>query len=288
MISFYLAAAVHVALPEAQRVAIRGHDVIAVAANGKGAIISNGRIARTFEAGDNPVSIALLGDGFVIAHHERKYVTVHRPPAFAPVQIPVAVTPHAHFAAVGDLDGDGEPDIAVNDMGGRRVVVLWGPDFRQSTAVATGSKGFAYENVAIAGQRLYVPCWPQPEVAVLRADKRVLTQERMIELPNPAFFVSADAAAVVTYSGSIMDGSRDGLVLLDGMKRLDAGKAPVRVASYQGTLAAAALGGTVKFGAETLQFSHPEDVALGDLDGDGKTDLAVASSAGEVILVLSR
>jgi hypothetical protein len=288
-------AELRVPFPQAARVAIAGKRVIAVSASGKGAVIEGGRIAATFDAGDNPSSLVVAdldGDGkpdLVLAHHERNYLTVHLAPSFAPRQVPVEVTPHTHYAAVGDLDGDGKPDIVVNDMGGRRVIVLWGPDFAQRTAAATGSKGYAYFDVAVVGDRIYVPCWPQSQVAVLRARGRSIAPERLIDLPNPAFFVAGDVA-VATYSGSIEDSSRDGIVMLQSGKVLDGGKAPVRVAAAQGLLAVAAMGGTVKLlGAAdfSVDLPHPEDVALGDLDGDGKLDLAVATG-DEVRIFLTR
>ena len=86
---------------------------------------------------------------------------------------------------------------------------------------------------------------------------------------------------------SISDSSRDGLVLLDSGKVLDAGRAPVRVAALNGLVATAALGGTVKAGDFTVEVPHSEDVALGDLDGDGKPDLAIAAG-DEIILFMTR
>jgi hypothetical protein len=276
-----------VPFPQAQAVAISGRRIVAVSGEGKGVFIEGGKVVARFDAGDNPSSIAFAGPDLVIAHHERAYVTVHRPPSFAPVQVAVDVTPHTHFAAVADLDGDGKLDIVVNDMGGKRVVVLWGPDFAEHTAALTGSKGHAYFNVAVAGNRVFVPCWPQPQVAVLRARGRQLAPERLIDLPNPAFFVAADGSAVATFSGSVADASRDGVVILASGARLDGGRAPVRLASAGGLLAVAGLGGTVKVGDETLEVPHPQDVALGDLDGDGKPDLAVAAESG-VLIFLTR
>ena len=280
------AAVLHVAFPQATHVGISGGQVFAVSASGKGAVIAGGKIVKTFDAGDNPTNIAFLGKDLVIAHHERKYVTVHRAPGYEPRQIPVDVTPHTHFAAAGDLDGDGNPDIVVNDMRGKRVIVLWGPDFTQTTAAPTGSKGYAYENVGIEGRRLYVPCWPQSEVAVLKVTGRQIAQERLIELSNPAFFV-AGGAAVVTYSGSWPGPARDGVVLLDSGRRYEAGEATVRVAALDGLVAVVSLAGSVKLGDRTIPAPHAQDVALGDLDGDGKPDLAIAAG-DEVILHLSR
>src|SRR5262249_25476650 len=242
-----------VPFPHAQAVAIHGRRVIAASDDGKGVFIEGGKAVGSFEAGDHPLSISVAGPDFVIAHRERKYVTLHRPPAFAPQQIAVDVNPHTHFAALADVDGDGQPDIVLNDMGGRRVLVLWGPDFTARTAAPTGSKGYAYLNVAVAGGRLYVPRWPQPGVAGLRARRRELTPERLIQLPNPAFFVAPDGSAVATYSGSTADASRDGLVMLASGKSLDGGRAPVRVASIGGLLAVAGAGGTVKLGERTLE-----------------------------------
>ena len=92
---------------------------------------------------------------------------------------------------------------------------------------------------------------------------------------------------MTTYSGSIAEPSRDGVVILATGASLQAGHAPVRVASMGGVLAVAALGGTVKYGDATLEVPHPQDVALGDLDGDGEPDLAVAAE-NEVRIFLTR
>src|SRR5205823_13187476 len=83
-----------VPFPQAVRVTIAGRQVFAVSAAGKGAVISGGKIGASFDAGDNPTNIAPMGGDLVIAHHERKYITVHRAPSWAPRQIPVDVTPH--------------------------------------------------------------------------------------------------------------------------------------------------------------------------------------------------
>ena len=43
----------------------------------------------------------------------------------------------------------------------------------------------------------------------------------------------------------------------------------------------------MKAGDFTVEVPHPEDVALGDLDGDGRPDLAIAAG-DEIILFMTR
>jgi hypothetical protein len=216
-----------VPFPGAVRVAIVAGRVIAASESGAGMVIEGSRIVSTFAAGPHPSSIAVAdldGDGkpdLAIANHEQKSLTLAFGDAFArTVQVAVPdVTPHVHSVAAADLDGDGKIDLVLNDMGGRRVLILWGNGdgtFSAPTATLTGSKGYAYIDVAVLRDRLFVPSWPQAQVAVLRVQKRIVTAQSLLELPNPAFYAVAIGSdiAVATYSGTTADRSRDGIVLL--------------------------------------------------------------------------
>jgi hypothetical protein len=270
-------------------------DLVVLTQGGTGIVFRrDGKAFRggaPFPAGNSPNDLAVAdldGDGkadLAIANHEQKHVTLllgdgrggFKPAPGSP--LPADVAPHTHSLAVADFDRDGKPDLALNDMGGKRALLLWGGAFAAATGVPTGSAGHAYLNVVAADLNgdgapdLVLPSWPRGQIAVLLGDgKRGFRPApgSPLETANPAFYAAvADFdgdgrldIAVATYSGSSSDASRDSVVLFSG-------------------------DGRSGFGAPRTYTSgrSPTSLAAGDVDGDGIADLAVCNQSGDSVTV---
>ena len=186
--------------------------------------------------------------------------------------------------AVGDMDGDGKPDIVVSTVLSPRLYVF----LNTSTP---GSISFA--NPAVFPQGNYCQGMTvgdingdgKPEIVVANvADGNISVYGNNSTIGNLSFATRMNLAPAsgggVPYAAVIADIDGDGM---PDIATADAGGGTVSVFHNTGTS-----GGTLSFAAsmEFVVGATPESIAAGDLDGDGKPDLVTGNYGDGTISVL--
>ena len=240
--------------------------------------------ATNYAAGTNPVSVAigdLNGDGrldLAVANDSSDNVSVllgTGSGSFGPATnfAIVAPNPQPSSIAIGDLNGDGRPDLVVTSNAGasQNVAVLLGTGF--------GSFGAA-TNFTAAGSPSFVAIGDldndgDPDLAVANDSDNVSV---LLGTGSGGFgaatdFATGDAPKSVAIGDLNADGMPDLTVAHSGSS--------AGVSVLLGT-------GSGSFGTAT-EFSAGSGawaVSIGDLDDDGKLDLAVANAVSETVSVL--
>ena len=256
-----------------------------------------------FTTGTQPISVALGdldGDGkpeLVVANYSSNSVSVFRNMATsgsivagsfaAKVDFTTGVTPYS--VALGDLDGDGKPDLAVANSGSGSVSVIRNLSISGSIgagsfadkvdfgtgngpwSVATGDlDGDGRSDLAVANS---IPA----TVSVIRN-----TATRG-SIDAGSFATKVDFATGLTpYSVAIGDldgdGKPDFAVANGGSTTISV----IRNTATSGSIGTGSFAAKVDFATG----SSPISIALGDLDGDGKPDLAVANLNSNTVSVI--
>ncbi|HEY4205727.1 MAG TPA: FG-GAP-like repeat-containing protein, partial [Puia sp.] len=234
-------------------------------------------------SGSTPYSIAagdIDGDGkqdLVVTNNVASTVSVYRntsiPGAisFAPrVEFATGSTPFS--VAIGDLDGDGRPDLAVADYLPGTVSI-----FRNTSSA--GSVSFAAKtDIPTLATPRYVTMGDidgdgKPDLAIANERSSAISVIRNTSTTGALSFATRVDLAVAGSPTSIAIGDLDG-----------DGKADLAVSNYGkesvGIIRNASSSGNISL-SSAIDFptgSSAYHVAIGDLNGDGKPDLAVATT----------
>lgn len=245
-----------------------------------------------YSTGQLPIAVAigdLDGDGkpdLAVTNAGSAFVSVFRNTStagavgFAP-GVNVGIGTRAGSLAIGDVDGDGKPDLIVADFGNSLVLVLRNTStpgavsFVSSVYFVAGTDSYGAYAVAVGdvdGDGL-------PDLAVTNYSINTVSVFRNTSTPGAVSFAAKVDLGYGTNPYSVVLGDLDGDGLPDLTMTSNTSVAVFRNTSVAGTVSFAA-------GVDFTTGQRPYAVHMGDVDGDGLPDLAAAIWGVNAVWVL--
>ncbi|WP_026903893.1 FG-GAP-like repeat-containing protein [Pedobacter glucosidilyticus] len=258
---------------------------------------------QSFTAGTNPFSVAigdLDGDGksdlavinlnsnnVSIFHNTSSSGAINSSSFAAKVDFAIGFSPV--FVAIGDLDGDGKPDLSVVNQGSNSISILR----NTSTSGSITSSSFAAKvdfNTEASPTSLAIGDLDgdgKPDLLVTSQNSNIVSVFRNTST-NGSITIQSFAGKVdfptEANPSSVALGDLDGDDKTDFVvtNQNSNNVSLFRNTSTSGTITSSSFAAKVNFTTGT----NPTSIAIGDLDGDGKPDLAVANRASNNVSIL--
>ena len=241
---------------------------------------------RDFDGDGKPdLAVANFGSATVSIYQNTAIVGSITTGSFA-AKVDFTTNPECRSLAIGDIDGDGKPDLVTANAGSNNISIL-----RNTTTIgAINSSSFAAKvDIATAGHPWFVAIGDlngdgKPDVAVANSNGNnisIFRNTATTGIINANSFATQIDYATGTTPFSVAIGDIDG----DGKPDIAvANSNSNNVSILRNTSAGNTIGLAAKVDLTTGTL--PQSVAIGDLDGDGKPDLAIANNSSNTVSVI--